>query len=141
MSPVEIVSKTLSITIMRFIFSCGAFSIIASSICFFGRGNFEKNNHHAGAVFEYNKSNTNTNTVILRAQKTNKNSRIQIRIRPPACKYESNIRNFKQIRIKYQGALLFGCICFICMLHCPQHPPADLDIAPGWECHTHAHRR
>ena len=51
-------------------------------------------------IFEYNKSNTNTNTAILRAQ-TNKNSRIQIRIRPPACKYESNISNFEQIRIKY----------------------------------------
>ena len=51
-------------------------------------------------IFEYNKSNTNTNTAILRAQ-TNKNSRIQIRIRPTACKYESNISNFEQIRIKY----------------------------------------
>ena len=45
-------NQTLSITIMRFIFSCGAFSIITLSICFFGRGNFEKNSSHAGAVYE-----------------------------------------------------------------------------------------
>ena len=41
-----------------------------------------------------------TNTAILRAQ-TNKNSRIQIRIRPLAFKYESNISNFEKIRIKH----------------------------------------
>ena len=36
---------------MRFIFSCGAFSIITLSIYFFARGIFEKNNSHAGAVY------------------------------------------------------------------------------------------
>ena len=46
-------NQMLSITIMRFVFSCGAFSIITLSICFFDRGNFEKNNSHAGAVGIY----------------------------------------------------------------------------------------